>query len=204
MLATLGGSGSITDIFLAAVLSWLGMLAAGYAVQATPSASFRGGQAPGRAGAGPPRCPGFGGLAATWWWSPEARRSSWPLAGWWPGWPTGCAPAIWAASCQDPWRRAGAAPGSLGDGRGRGGTVRAAAADGGRCYLGRPGGGAVRQHVRGAAQAQPVATRPLAVRPPAEAASGCVHGHAWLLAIAAVLAAAGLAGFRRRDLASTA
>jgi ABC-2 type transport system permease protein len=35
MLATLGGTGSITDIYLAAVLSWLGMLAAGYAVQAT-------------------------------------------------------------------------------------------------------------------------------------------------------------------------
>src|SRR4029453_14007160 len=35
MLAQLGGSGSITDIYLAAVLSWLGMLAAGYAVQAT-------------------------------------------------------------------------------------------------------------------------------------------------------------------------
>lgn len=35
MLATLGGSGSIADIYLAAVLSWLGMLAAGYAVQAT-------------------------------------------------------------------------------------------------------------------------------------------------------------------------
>jgi ABC-2 type transport system permease protein len=35
VLATLGGSGSITDIYLAAVLSWIGMLAAGYAVQAT-------------------------------------------------------------------------------------------------------------------------------------------------------------------------
>jgi ABC-2 type transport system permease protein len=35
MLASLGGAGSITDIYLAAVLSWLGMLAAGYAVQAT-------------------------------------------------------------------------------------------------------------------------------------------------------------------------
>jgi ABC-2 type transport system permease protein len=35
MLATLGGSGSITDIYLAAILSWIGMLAAGYAVQAT-------------------------------------------------------------------------------------------------------------------------------------------------------------------------
>ena len=35
MLTTLGGSGSITDIYLAAVLSWIGMLAAGYAVQAT-------------------------------------------------------------------------------------------------------------------------------------------------------------------------
>jgi ABC-2 type transport system permease protein len=35
MLATLGGSGSVTDIYLAAILSWIGMLAAGYAVQAT-------------------------------------------------------------------------------------------------------------------------------------------------------------------------
>jgi ABC-2 type transport system permease protein len=35
VLATLGGSGSITDIYLAAILSWIGMLAAGYAVQAT-------------------------------------------------------------------------------------------------------------------------------------------------------------------------
>jgi ABC-2 type transport system permease protein len=35
ILATLGGSGSITDIYLAAILSWIGMLAAGYAVQAT-------------------------------------------------------------------------------------------------------------------------------------------------------------------------
>jgi len=35
MLTTLGGSGSITDIYLAAVLSRIGMLAAGYAVQAT-------------------------------------------------------------------------------------------------------------------------------------------------------------------------
>jgi ABC-2 type transport system permease protein len=35
ILATLGGAGSITDIFLAAILSWIGMLAAGYAVQAT-------------------------------------------------------------------------------------------------------------------------------------------------------------------------
>jgi ABC-2 type transport system permease protein len=35
MLADLGGAGSITDIFLAAILSWIGMLAAGYAVQAT-------------------------------------------------------------------------------------------------------------------------------------------------------------------------
>jgi ABC-2 type transport system permease protein len=35
ILADLGGAGSITDIFLAAILSWIGMLAAGYAVQAT-------------------------------------------------------------------------------------------------------------------------------------------------------------------------
>ena len=35
VLTTLGGSGSITDIYLAAILSWIGMLAAGYAVQAT-------------------------------------------------------------------------------------------------------------------------------------------------------------------------
>jgi ABC-2 type transport system permease protein len=35
MLASLGGAGSITDIYLAAVLSWVGLLAAGYAVQAT-------------------------------------------------------------------------------------------------------------------------------------------------------------------------
>jgi ABC-2 type transport system permease protein len=35
MLEQLGGSGSIVDIFLAAILSWLGMLAAAYAVQAT-------------------------------------------------------------------------------------------------------------------------------------------------------------------------
>jgi len=35
MLASLGGSGSITDIYLAAILTWIGMLAAGYAVQAT-------------------------------------------------------------------------------------------------------------------------------------------------------------------------
>jgi ABC-2 type transport system permease protein len=34
MLATLGGAGSITDIYLAAILSWIGLLAAGYAVQA--------------------------------------------------------------------------------------------------------------------------------------------------------------------------
>jgi ABC-2 type transport system permease protein len=34
MLATLGGAGSITDIYLAAILSWIGMLAAAYAVQA--------------------------------------------------------------------------------------------------------------------------------------------------------------------------
>jgi len=34
-LTSLGGTGSITDIYLAAVLSWIGMLAAGYAVQAT-------------------------------------------------------------------------------------------------------------------------------------------------------------------------
>jgi ABC-2 type transport system permease protein len=34
MLEQLGGSGSIVDIFLAAILSWLGMLAAAYAVQA--------------------------------------------------------------------------------------------------------------------------------------------------------------------------
>jgi polyether ionophore transport system permease protein len=35
VLETLGGAGSITDIFLAAILSYVGMLAAGYAVQAT-------------------------------------------------------------------------------------------------------------------------------------------------------------------------
>jgi ABC-2 type transport system permease protein len=35
MLASLGGAGSITDIYLAAILSWIGLLAAGYAVQAT-------------------------------------------------------------------------------------------------------------------------------------------------------------------------
>jgi ABC-2 type transport system permease protein len=35
MLAALGGAGSITDIYLAAILSWVGLLAAGYAVQAT-------------------------------------------------------------------------------------------------------------------------------------------------------------------------
>jgi ABC-2 type transport system permease protein len=35
MLATLGGAGSITDIYLAAILSWIGLLAAAYAVQAT-------------------------------------------------------------------------------------------------------------------------------------------------------------------------
>jgi ABC-2 type transport system permease protein len=35
VLASLGGAGSITDIYLAAILSWIGMLAAGYAVQAT-------------------------------------------------------------------------------------------------------------------------------------------------------------------------
>jgi ABC-2 type transport system permease protein len=34
-LEALGGAGSITDIYLAAVLSWLGLLAAGYAIQAT-------------------------------------------------------------------------------------------------------------------------------------------------------------------------
>jgi ABC-2 type transport system permease protein len=34
MFARLGGAGSISDIFLAAILSWLGMLAAAYAVQA--------------------------------------------------------------------------------------------------------------------------------------------------------------------------
>jgi ABC-2 type transport system permease protein len=35
MLTALGGSGSITDIYLAAVMSWIGLLTAGYAVQAT-------------------------------------------------------------------------------------------------------------------------------------------------------------------------
>jgi ABC-2 type transport system permease protein len=35
VLETLGGSGTITDIFLAAILSWIGLLAAAYAVQAT-------------------------------------------------------------------------------------------------------------------------------------------------------------------------
>jgi ABC-2 type transport system permease protein len=35
LLESLGGAGSITDIYLAAILSWIGMLAAGYAVQAT-------------------------------------------------------------------------------------------------------------------------------------------------------------------------
>jgi ABC-2 type transport system permease protein len=35
LLTSLGGAGSITDIYLAAILSWMGMLAAGYAVQAT-------------------------------------------------------------------------------------------------------------------------------------------------------------------------
>jgi ABC-2 type transport system permease protein len=35
ILESLGGAGSITDIYLAAILSWIGMLAAGYAVQAT-------------------------------------------------------------------------------------------------------------------------------------------------------------------------
>ncbi|HJW58203.1 MAG TPA: ABC transporter permease, partial [Actinomycetota bacterium] len=34
VLRSLGGGGSITDIFLAAVLTWVGMLAAGYAIQA--------------------------------------------------------------------------------------------------------------------------------------------------------------------------
>ena len=34
MFARLGGTGSIADIFLAAILSWIGMLAAAYAVQA--------------------------------------------------------------------------------------------------------------------------------------------------------------------------
>ena len=35
LLASLGGSGSITDIYLAAILSWIALLAAGYAIQAT-------------------------------------------------------------------------------------------------------------------------------------------------------------------------
>jgi ABC-2 type transport system permease protein len=35
ILESLGGAGSIADIYLAAILSWIGMLAAGYAVQAT-------------------------------------------------------------------------------------------------------------------------------------------------------------------------
>jgi ABC-2 type transport system permease protein len=35
LLASLGGTGSIADIYLAAILTWIGMLAAGYAVQAT-------------------------------------------------------------------------------------------------------------------------------------------------------------------------
>jgi ABC-2 type transport system permease protein len=35
LLESLGGAGSIADIYLAAILSWIGMLAAGYAVQAT-------------------------------------------------------------------------------------------------------------------------------------------------------------------------
>jgi ABC-2 type transport system permease protein len=35
MLAALGGSGSITDIYLGAVMSWIGLLAAGYAIQVT-------------------------------------------------------------------------------------------------------------------------------------------------------------------------
>jgi ABC-2 type transport system permease protein len=35
MFSSLGGRGSIADVFLAAILSWIGMLAAAYAVQAT-------------------------------------------------------------------------------------------------------------------------------------------------------------------------
>ena len=35
VLASLGGAGSIADLYLAAILSWIGMLAAAYAVQAT-------------------------------------------------------------------------------------------------------------------------------------------------------------------------
>ena len=61
-------------------------------------------------------------------------------------------------------------------------------------------------HVRGAAPAQPAAARPspFAHLPRLPAAEFTATPVAWLVAVAVVLAAAGLAGFRRRDLVSSA
>jgi hypothetical protein len=95
MLATLGGSGSITG--------------SACSPPATPSRSPCG-CGPRRLSSGPSRCwpprrRGSAGPAATCWWSPPGRRWCWAPVGCWPAWPTGCAPATWGARWPGCWGR---------------------------------------------------------------------------------------------------
>ncbi len=144
-----------------------------------PAAAGRGGRAPGRAGAGHRDPPGRVGRQPPGGGRRWARRSCSPPAGCWPGWPTGCRagdvggelprvlggalvqlPAVWVLAA------VGVALFGLLPRLVVGATWAALAVV------------AVPHRVRGGAPAQPVAARPVAVRPPAEAAGGRVHGHA--------------------------
>jgi ABC-2 type transport system permease protein len=206
ILATLGGSGSITDIYLAAILSWIGMLAAGYAVQATlrlraEEAELRAEQVLATA---TPRIAWAGShllLAAVG--SAVVLATGGLLAGLAHGLRAGDLggelskvlggalvqlPAVWVMAA------IGAALFGLLPRLVVGGTWAVLAVVLSITMFGEPL--QLDQLVRDLS--------PFAHLPRLPAAAFTATPLAWLLAVAAVLAAAGLAGFRRRDLVSSA
>ena len=178
LLASLGGSGSIADIYLAAILSWIGMLAAGYAVQATlrlraEEAELRAEQVLATA---TPRTGWAGSHLVV-----AAVGAAVVLAA--GGLLAGLAHGLRAGDL------GGELPRVLGGALVQLPAVWVMAAVGAALFglLPRLVVGATWAvlavvlfvtDVRGAAPAQPVAARPVAVRPPAEAAGGRVHGDA--------------------------
>jgi ABC-2 type transport system permease protein len=206
VLATLGGSGSITDIYLAAILSWIGMLAAGYAVQATlrlraeeaetraeqvlATATTRTGWAASHlvmAAGGAAVVLATGGLAAGLAHGLRAGDLGGQLAR-----VLGGAlvqlPAVWVMAA------VGAALFGLLPRLVVGGTWAVLAVVLAITMFGEP--------LRFDQWVQDLA--PFAHLPRLPAAAFAATPLVWLLAVAALLAAAGLAGFRRRDLLSSA
>ncbi len=95
LLASLGGSGSIADIYLAAILTWIGMLAAGYAVQATLRLRSEEAEAA--------SCPGCWPGRSSSCRRPSSRSPRW--CGCWP-WPRSWPPPAWPGSAAATWSAA--------------------------------------------------------------------------------------------------